>query len=70
MPLQAQEWDDWDDLSRLTFVVNWPVADDQLHMLNQWAEQGLLTPAQRERYEQLRQLVAEHRPTLERLLAD
>ena len=70
IPGLAAEWDEWDDLSQLTFVVNWGVPADRLAQLHQWAEQGLLTPAQRQRYEQLLQLVAQHRPTLEELLKD
>ena len=44
--------------------------EDRLHQLRQWAEQNLLTEAQQARYEELLALVAHHRPTLERLLAD
>jgi hypothetical protein len=70
IPALAAEWDEWDDSSRLTFVVNWGVPADRLHQLQGWAEQGLLRPEQRARYERLQELVAQHQPTLERLLAD
>jgi hypothetical protein len=70
IPELAAEWGEWDRESRRTFVFNWPVPADHLHQLQQWAEQDVLTPEQRERYDRLMELVAEHRPTLERLLAD
>ena len=70
VPFDAQEWAEWDDLSQLTYAVNWPVNEDQLHMLAQWAEQGLLAPEQRARYDELLQLVERHRPLLEELLKD
>jgi hypothetical protein len=54
----------------LTFIFNWGVPADRLAQLHEWAQQGLLTPAQRARYEELLKLVDTHRPTLERLLAD
>ena len=70
VPFDAQEWAEWDDLSQLTYAVNWPVNEDQLHMLAQWAEQGVLAPEQRTRYDELLQLVERHRPLLEELLKD
>jgi hypothetical protein len=70
IPSLAAEWDDWDHDSQLTFIVNWGVPADRLHQLRGWAEQGLLTPGQRVRYARLEELVAQHQPTLERLLAD
>lgn len=70
VPETAAEWDQWDDLSRLTFTVDWGVPEDRLYQLQQWAEQNLLTPEQCARYKELLALVAEHRPTLEQMLAD
>lgn len=70
VPLDAQEWEEWDGLSQLTFIVNWGVPEDRLHQLRGWAEQGLLTPAQRARYDALLKLVTQYRPLLEQLFAD
>ena len=70
IPDVAAQWDQWDDISQLTFVVDWGVPSDRLHQLHRWAEQGCLTPAQRAQYEELLRLVAQHHATLERLLAD
>ncbi len=69
VPALAAEWSDWDTESRLTFAWNWAVPRDRMHQLEQWATQGVLTPEQCVRYEQLLALVAQNRPTLERLLA-
>ena len=70
IPETAAEWDDWDEHSQLVFVINWGVPQDRLHQLKGWAADGLLTPAQCQRYQELLQLIEQHRPTLERLLAD
>ncbi len=70
IPEVAAEWDDWDDLSQLTYVVNWGVPEDRLHELRGWAEQGLLTPAQRTRYEELLGLEARYRPLVAALHKD
>ena len=70
LPGLAGEWDDWDESSRLTFVVDWGVPSDRFHQLQQWAEQGHLSAAQRARYDHLLQLMEEYGPLLARLLAD
>ncbi|MGH2353028.1 MAG: hypothetical protein ACRDJN_15570 [Chloroflexota bacterium] len=70
VPAVAQEWNSWQEHERLDFVIEWPIREDRLHQLHQWAAQDRLTPAQRARYEDLLTLVAANRPTLERLLAE
>ena len=70
IPALAAEWDEWDEHSKLVFDVNLGVPNDRLYQLREWAAQGLLTPAQRERYDELLRLVDRHRPTLARLLGD
>jgi hypothetical protein len=68
LPAMAAEWDEWDHESRLTFVEDWGVPSDRLAQLRGWADEGLLTPAQRERYDRLLQLVAQNDETLTHLL--
>ncbi len=70
VPELAREWAEWDELDRLDYVVEWPIREDRLHELAQWAEQGLLTPEQRARYDMLLRLVSRHRPVLEALFDD
>ncbi len=69
IPDLAAEWDEWDEDSRTDFALDWPICEDRLQQLQGWAEQGLMTPAQQARHEELLKLVAEQRPTLETLLA-
>jgi hypothetical protein len=68
LPEMAAEWDEWDHDSRLTFALNWGVPADRLAQLRGWAADGLLTPAQRERYDALLALVEINRETLTYLL--
>ncbi len=70
VPEVAAEWNEWEDHEQLDFVVEWPIKEDRLHQLQQWAREGLFTPDQQARYERLLALIAQHRPTLEQLLRD
>jgi|SRR5687767_7420324 hypothetical protein len=70
VPEVAAEWDDWEEHERLDFVLEWPIREDRWLQLQHWAKDGLLTPAQCARYEALTVLMARHRPTIDRLLAD
>ena len=70
IPEIAADWDNRDELERLDFVVEWPLREDRLLQLKQWHQEGLLTPPQRERFDELRWLIQHHRATLERVLAD
>jgi hypothetical protein len=70
IPEIASEWNVWDEADRLDFVLEWPLREDALRQLRQWDSEGRLTPAQRRRYEQLGELIQQHRATLERLLED
>ncbi len=68
IPAVAGEWAEWQDHDRLDFVVEWPIREDHFHQLQEWVAQGLLTPQQQARYDELLQLIARHRPLLDRLL--
>ena len=70
VPEVVAEWAEWDSDSRLTFRLNWSVPADRLAQLRQWVTQGLLTPLQLKRYHAIEQLVAKHRPLVERLLQE
>jgi hypothetical protein len=70
VPEVARTIDTWAPLDQTTFVVEWPVQEERLRHLEHYAAAGVLTPAQRTRYEQLRQLVTRHRPLLERILTE
>ncbi len=68
LPDVAKVWAEWEDHDRLDFVVEWPIREDHLYQLQEWAAQGLFTPEQQARYDELLQLIARHRPLLDRLL--
>lgn len=70
IPALVDEWDEWDEHSRLVFVLDWPIVEDRLQQLAGWAGRDLLDSTQRANYETLLSLVAKHRPTMDRLLAD
>jgi hypothetical protein len=70
VPELAAEWAEWDEHSRLSFAVDWPIRESHLHLLQEWAQQGLLTADQQTRYKALLELIVAQRPALERLLND
>lgn len=70
IPLDAAEWAEWDQYARLDFELEWAIPESHLAMLKEWAEQGLLSPAQQARYTTLLQIVATNRPILDRMLAE
>jgi hypothetical protein len=70
LPEVDAEWDTWDDIQQLDFVFEWDIKRDRLSELEHWAEQGLLTVDQRQRYRRLLELMDKRRPILDRLLAD
>jgi hypothetical protein len=70
IPAIAAESSAWDDIDRLHFDLDWPVKEDYLATLRDWAEQGFLDRDQAARFRQLVALIDQHRPTLERLLAE
>ncbi|HET8628557.1 MAG TPA: hypothetical protein VFL91_14140 [Thermomicrobiales bacterium] len=70
MPDLVGEWEEWEELDRLDFVLEWPIREDHVYQLKQWAAEGLLSPAQRARYDELLRLVERNRPILNDLLAE
>jgi hypothetical protein len=70
VPQYAAEFPTWGDTQQLAFVHEWAIREDALDLLRDYARRRLLTLEQRGRYDRLLQLVAEHRPTIKRLLAD
>jgi hypothetical protein len=71
VPDIAEHWAEMDAIEQEVFHLEWlGITESRLTTLGHWAEQGLLTPAQRARYDELLELVACHRPLLEQLLAE
>ena len=60
-----------DAIDREVFQLEWMgITESRLAQLEQWAEQDLLTPEQRARYDYLLRLVARSRTLLDHLLAE
>ena len=70
IPELAEEWADWDEPSRLLFVLEWPIKEDRLAQLQEWASMNMLSPEQMTRYRELQDLVRTYRPILEPLLSE
>jgi hypothetical protein len=68
IPELASEWSSLERYERLDFIHEWPIRESYMAQLQDYAERGLLTPAQRARYDELLKLVERHRPTLATLL--
>jgi hypothetical protein len=70
VPAHARTWSTMDAADKEAFHLEWiGITEARLEELDRWAAEGTLTPEQHRRYEQLTQLVARHRPTIERMLA-
>jgi hypothetical protein len=54
----------------IVFAIDWAICEDTLGRLLDREERGVLSPAQQARLASLKALIAQHRPTLERLLAE
>src|SRR5688572_16311733 len=71
VPEYAQWWSEMDSTQKEAFHLEWAgITESRLQQLQRWAELGLFSPDQRQRYERLTRLVAQHRPTVEALLRD
>jgi len=66
----ATEWDSWDDHSRVVFALDWPIREDRLSQVQEWAKCDLLSSVQCQRLALLLLIVEARRPLLEQLLAD
>jgi hypothetical protein len=71
VPEYAEWWPSMEPVDREVFHLEWAgITESRLQDLQQWAEQGSFTAEQQARYERLLALVAERRPTIERLLSE
>ncbi|HEY7032928.1 MAG TPA: hypothetical protein VH482_16405 [Thermomicrobiales bacterium] len=64
------DWDTWDDIEQLDFVIEWDIKRDRLGQLADWEKQGLLSRAQSQRYRKLLEVVDQRQPIIDRLLAE
>lgn len=68
VPLAAGEWGRWDRFERADYLIDWPVVESYMEVIQEYAAQGVLTPAQEEQYGHLLVVVARTRPVLQRLM--
>jgi hypothetical protein len=68
LPEIAVEIDEWDDSEALDFIEEWRFVESQRYDLERIADTGVLTAEQDQRLDELRKLVSEHKPLLDRLL--
>jgi hypothetical protein len=69
VPAVETEIDGWDLLDQIVYVEEWTLAEERLLRLERFAAEGALTDAQAVRYNDLKRLVAQNRPIIERLRA-
>lgn len=67
LPAVEREIDGWDLLDQLDFIEEWNLVDAMVRQLDAIAAADALTRSQRERYQRLHELIAAHRPIIERL---
>ncbi len=59
--------DDWDQLDQILFIEEWPIEEQRLRRLREFADKGVLDKEQRARYEAVKSTVARNRPIIQRL---
>ena len=68
LPKVEREIDTWDLIDQLVLTEEWPIQEDRLRRLAQYAQSIDFTEAQRVRYQELLNLVERNRPIIERIL--
>ena len=68
VPELAAEWPEWDDYSRLDFIIEWPIDRERLCRVQDAAAAGLLDERQQQDWQELQQLIETHRATVEWML--
>jgi hypothetical protein len=69
LPEVEAEIDGWDLLQQIDFVEEWTLEEERLKWLERYRADGLLTTNQVARHDDLKRLVAQNRPIIERLRA-
>jgi hypothetical protein len=67
----VERWPEMDMIDKEVFQIEWSgITEYRLTELQRWAKEGLLTPEQSTRYNELARLIDERRPVLQALLND
>jgi hypothetical protein len=67
LPEVEAEIGNWDLLEQLNFIEEWPLEEERLKKVEQYCSEGVLTPEQSARYEEVKRLIARNRPIIRRL---
>lgn len=67
LPEVEAEIDGWDQLDQILFIEEWPLEEQRLRRLREFANKGVLDEEQQARYEALQSAVARNRPIIQRL---
>lgn len=67
LPDVEAEIDQWDWVDAVVFIEEWTLEEEALLRLERRAMQGVLTPEQLTRYNDLQVLIAKNRPIIQRL---
>ena len=68
VPELAAEWPEWDEFSRVDFIIEWPIEREALIRVKQAAKDGLLNERQQRDWQELQALIETHRATMEWML--
>ncbi len=68
VPEQAAEWMEWDEDSKLDMIIEWPIDRERLRRVVHAAEAGQLNVEQCRSWQEVQQLIARHRTTVEEML--
>ncbi len=69
LPENAAQISSWDNGEALTYVEEWRHWESKRHDIESYAKAGLLTNEQLNQLAELRELVEQHKPTLDQLLS-
>ena len=61
----AARLDELDPVFVEGFLADWPVVEDLMAKLARWENEGFMSPAQCQKYREVRRLEVEHRPAIE-----
>ena len=68
LPQVATEFETWDEMERLDFLMEWPIQEDYLELLTELIAGSEPTPEQRSRFDDLLSIVEHGRPILDALM--
>ena len=67
LPETAEEIEGWAPVERLDFMYEWPLEEQRLVELQEYAEREQMTPLQQRRYRTLEEVVAQNRHIIDEL---